>query len=594
MKNGFPFPFLAITLFTVFASLTCPRYGTSSEPPDEIHRSNRILTHDPIIEVKIDGTVQVHVKTTKPCTGGLAYLGLMTLHAELEYPVYRVTGETSPINANTLLFEFSLRELENKAMDEINRQGNQNAHVALRLCLFGDKLYTLDRIFAYRRSLSDEYNRSTALIEGPFVDWVTDSSAVLSWKFDQPSDCRLDVDPGQISQEYAPPGKRYEVLLLNLLPSAKYKYAITWDGHNQLKTTVHREFRTAPPTGSDRPFNFAVLSDARASQGAGDRSVEGVNQRILQALLNRAYNLDVSLFLFPGDLVSGYTSEVVDLESQYRSWKRAVAPVGSRIPIYEGMGNHDVTARFFEGSKIRDCAPRSGEEASEVIFAHHFVNPTNGPDPTHPDHPPYRENVYSFDWGNCHFTMLNNNYMQKGSGESVANLRGEIEGTLRPEQLTWLDEDLKAARQRRMRYLFVFAHEPAFPNGGHTEDAMWWEGVIPEVVRMRNTFWKILCEYNVLAAFFGDEHNFSLSYIDETVDSEFDVPVWQIVTGGAGAPYYLRDENVPWAGSVKSFYPYHHCCVINVADDSVVLNVITPEGILLESVQLTGSESLVE
>jgi hypothetical protein len=119
---------------------------------------------------------------------------------------------------------------------------------------------------------------------------------------------------------------------------------------------------------------------------------------------------------------------------------------------------------------------------------------------------------------------------------------------------------------------------------------MWWHGKIPEVVQMRDRFWKILCEYEVLAAFFGDEHNYSLTLIDDSVNPEFIVPIWQVVTGGAGAPYYIRDEGVPWAGSVRSFYPSQHGCFLSVAGDDVLMEVVTPEGVLLESVQLKGNE----
>jgi 3',5'-cyclic AMP phosphodiesterase CpdA len=573
---------LALTLFPYPA--TCAR----SDLPKEITRSQRILLREPTIDVNAEGMLRIRVETVVPVSNGRAYLGLPSFDSRLQYPVYRIRGKTILAEADSLLFEFDLNKLERKTLERSPHRESHTVKVALRICLFGDDLYTIDRVFSYSHSSEGEFQRSVALIEGPFVDWVTDSGAVLSWKFDKPVRCKLDVSPGRLHFESPHPKQGFEVSLVNLIPATRYSYTITWTESPQPPNTFRGVFQTAPPAASSKPFKFAVLSDSRATYGAGDRSVEGVNQRTLQALLNQAYSRDVSLIVIPGDLVSGHTSDVTDLETQFRSWKRTVAPLGSRIPIYEGLGNHDVTARFFEGSRSKDYIPRSGDEASEVIFADHFVNPTNGPDPVGPEFPPYRETVYSFDYGNSHFTILNSNYMQKGSGESVAGQPGEREGTLRPEQLDWLGEDLKSARLRGLKHLFVFVHEPAFPNGGHAEDAMWWDGKFPEVVQMRDKFWKILCEYEVLVVFCGDEHNYSLTLIDDSVNPEFTVPVWQVVTGGAGAPYYIRDEGVPWAEAVRSFYPSQHGCFLSVAGDDVLMEVVTPEGVLLESVQLKG------
>ncbi|TKJ36835.1 hypothetical protein CEE37_14720 [candidate division LCP-89 bacterium B3_LCP] len=553
---------------------------------DEVHYSNRFLAEEPQIKIAENGTVHIRIRTTQPCSGGRAYLGIVPDVAELGYPAFRRRGVLSQPDAVTLIFEFDLTKLEREVFDLNRYIKRRGGHLNLRVLVFAERLYTIDRVFAYRRTVDDKYYKSTAIVEGPIIDCVTDTSAIISWEFDKPSFCNVEFSPGDsvIGCEKA---RRFEVSISGLIPSQTYTYSITWHDEDVTRSSRHYTFETAPPAGVDDPFRFAVLADGRGSYGAGERYVEGVNKRTMEALLNHIYNQDVSFITFPGDLVNGYISDPKDLEYEYRSWKRVVQPIAGRIPIYEGMGNHDITAHFFEGDREDDCIPRLGPEAAEVIFAKHFVNPLNGPIPRNPEDPPYSENVYSLDWGNSHFVMLNTNYFQKGSGKSVAHKRGDREGNLRQEQLDWLDDDLRNARDRGQKHLFVFTHEPAFPNGGHKHDAMWWNGNIPEVIEVRNKFWRILCNYGVLAAFFGDEHNFSLAKIDSTVNKDFSIPVWQIVTGGAGAPYYNHDTDVPWAHTVKSFYPLNHYCLVEVNSSDVLLKVYSAEGTLVESVKLS-------
>ncbi|MEL6759901.1 MAG: hypothetical protein AAFP04_05810, partial [Myxococcota bacterium] len=139
----------------------------------------------------------------------------------------------------------------------------------------------------------------------------------------------------------------------------------------------------------------------------------------------------------------------------------------------------------------------------------------------------------------------------------------------------------------KARHLFVFTHEPAFPNGGHVQDAMWYRGRIPEVLERRDAFLEILFRHEVLAVFFGDEHNYSRTRIDSTLDPKYAGRLWQIITGGAGAPYYARDLTVPWARNVESFEPVHHVVVVDVRGENVWLRAVTTQGETVDAVELT-------
>jgi hypothetical protein len=209
-----------------------------------------------------------------------------------------------------------------------------------------------------------------------------------------------------------------------------------------------------------------------------------------------------------------------------------------------------------------------------------MTNPANGPHlPAGSDDPTYIENVYSFDYGNSHFVMLNNNYKDL-RGTSDDSEKGKIIG----RQLEWLRRDLASASQKGHENIFVFFHEPAFPNGGHLGDSMHHNGN-EAYVKPRNEFWRLLCQHNVVAVFCGHEHNYSRTLIDKKVDESFSRPIWQIVTGGGGAPFH-NQERSPWRRSVRFFSPRQHYCLITVSGRRVELRVYDPQGNLIEGADL--------
>jgi 3',5'-cyclic AMP phosphodiesterase CpdA len=166
---------------------------------------------------------------------------------------------------------------------------------------------------------------------------------------------------------------------------------------------------------------------------------------------------------------------------------------------------------------------------------------------------------------------------------------------LLPGQLDWLEKDLTAARSARARHLFVFVHEPAFPNGGHIADSLWGGGRDPEAVSARDRLWTIVTQAGASAVFSGHEHNYSRTLIDSktpvhrdgTANAAFAKPTWQITQGAAGAPFYPRDSNVPWAKSVKKFVAHTWSyCLVQVRGPRVTLETYSYTGELLDLSEL--------
>jgi 3',5'-cyclic AMP phosphodiesterase CpdA len=395
----------------------------------------------------------------------------------------------------------------------------------------------------------------------------------------------LDASGGAVTWEWQ---------LTDLEPETEITYRIILEdpetGAALPSSSASLAFRTAPEPGSHAPFRFAVMSDSRAGPADPLANVEGVNWRALRRLMAEANRQDVRLILFPGDLVNGYTASPLDFNRQLRSWRHAVEPVAALTPIFEGMGNHEAVgpaqaanARYLQRAHTDDNSP-------ERLFSAQFVNPANGP--ASPERigdlegPPYGETVYSFDWGNAHFVSVNSNHWWMSPYGDSDFTQGNREGSVMDGQLAWLDADLAAARERGQRHLFVYTHEPMFPNGGHLGDAMYWGGEIPEVLAMRDRLVEILTRHGVLAVFHGDEHNYSRTLIDSSVTEAASQPLWQITTGGAGAPYYSQ-EQTPWSDKVEAFSVQIHLVLVQVEGDEVTVLAVSETGQRLDGAVLT-------
>lgn len=414
---------------------------------------------------------------------------------------------------------------------------------------------------------------------GPVVDRVTPSGAVISWTTDGATAGAVilhDADGPLRTVRSTATGTRHEVRLGELSPDTRYRYyALAVDRRGEWVLSRGATFRTAPPPGpSAEPLSFVVFSDSRSGHGSGDDRHAGTNKRVLEGLLWRALLERPRFIACIGDLVDGATTEPGSYRWELESWLRITTPMGAYVPIYEAMGNHEALYDMWEVGWVVD---RQSPPNAESIFADLFVNPDNGPAPAHADAPPYRENVYSFDVGPVHLAVVNTNYWYRSHHhrpDHPAGQGGHREGWLTDEQLDWLDQDLAAAGRRGQRHLFVATHEPGFPNGGHVRDGMYWHGRWPDILAQRDRLYRIMSQRGVTVIFNGDEHNYSRTLVDAELVAGMQRPVWQIISGAAGAPFYAQDHSVPWVDHVTRFDARQHFVAVHVAGDVARIEAI--------------------
>lgn len=581
----------------------------------------------------------IEFETRVPTPPALVRYGPFIFDGTVEEPVYRriayepAAGDTL-IKRHRVLVDVS--RLESGLYDTGLVAGGGGV-IAYRVEVFDPDWQTSllhDRRFRYARAgdpKTGEYRVAETMTLGPFVDLVGPHSFVVSWETDTPSEGAVIVGDSIFAD--AASEVSHEIVVDGLEPGALYEYRVRYGA--DAAETPRYSVRTAPPPGADG-FRFAFASDSRGGAGGGAQEIEGVNHAALRAVFGGVAREGADLMLFGGDLVDGYTSSEDYFRDQLESWKRAAGRVGFSLPIYEGMGNHEEMGDYFdtpdpehEGKRIILFRDRGGDSSAEAVFADEFVNREGSAygfgepvaearecDAGSTTGPSYAENVYSLNYGNAHFVSINTNYWftgvqtgartvrypsdRDGTALALRVLGGNREGYVLPNQLEWLERDLDAAdADPNIDWVFVFTHEPAFPNGGHLWDAMFWgdagkghEGglndataPLGDVIDMRNRFWGIVSRHDkVVAVMFGDEHNYSRTLIDSEVDPSFARPVWQIVSGGAGAPFYVQDTSVPWASSVRAFSPVNHYCLFAVQEGRVSLTVRATTGTVIDEV----------
>jgi hypothetical protein len=568
---------------------------TNTPEPTPLETTNLILQREPWVEVAEDGNVTIRWETRDPEPGGAVYWGITMPDQRFAQARYRKSSRESleaPATEHSVTFR--VRSLEDHHYD-VSHLADGGGVIEYRVdqrsnALATSRLY--DRRFAYEHTSETTVRRVPTVIEGPFVDYQGGGTFVVSFDVDHrvlPAVVWSASDGQSGSVLATEAGTHFELALPQLPPDVRVAYQILLRGHDN-DVFAQRAWDFGTQAGVETPVRFAVMSDSRSGYGSGEASYEGTNLTTIRRFFADSIRQGAQFIVFPGDLADGYVSIPGDLELQYGAWKDSSELAGRMLPIFEGMGNHDVVVDAFTNGVQRD---RSGDLNSQSLFSAHFVNPTNGPTRESEAAPAYGETVYSWDWGAHHFVMLNTNYWWTSLYDVAAEaaVAGEFnrEGYLMDEQMRWLDADLAAARARGMQEIILFAHEPPFPNGGHTDDAMYWRGN-PAAVARRDELVDIMLRHRVTAIFTGDEHNYSRTRIDSSISPAFEGRTWSIVTGGCGAPYYAHETGLPWSDNVEYFSGQQHYVLVDLDGSGTRVQVFNETGELMESAALSLSE----
>ena len=457
------------------------------------------------------------------------------------------------------------------------------------------------------------YSPGLSIVEGPFINKVSEQEVFISFKTNKQCTPEIEVN-GQKYQAIQMMGNpigdlHHEIRIHHLEPGTTYPYTVRYGKFQETYS-----FKTAPHAGSRKTFVFGYTSDCRGGAGGGEREVFGVNAYIMKKMAALAVYENAAFFQFTGDMIDGYSSNIGETQLQYANFKRTIEPWWHYIPFNIGPGNHEaVLSVFNDGSKYGVSVDKFpfNTKSAERTFADAFVNPENGPfseddaiyDPksNQQDFPPYKETVYYYTYDNIAMIVLNSNYWYAPSTDKIPEIGGNPHGYIMDNQLKWLEETInKFENDPNTDHIFVTIHTPAFPNGGHANNDMWYFGnnkirptvsgrpVEKGIIERRDEFLDIIINNSLktVALLCGDEHNYSRLkltkktpiYPENYTGKKLKIsrPFWQITNGSAGAPYYGQ-EQLPWSSFVEKFSTQYALMLFKIDGDRVSLRVINPD-----------------
>lgn len=550
------------------------------------------LKGQPQVRFTKDGEFEITFETSEPTPPAVVYGGISDITEELDYNRYRsffAEDKKSQELRTQHTVKVNVRELT-RQMYNTKYEPRITWRAEVYLPKKQSSRFFEGRVYFDPKTFGDTVN----VPFGPFVEQVTTQSAVIYFETDRPTRGQVAINGKTFPEDGET--TQHQVLVSGLEPGKSYEYHVT-AGPTKVRPYSFR-------TDDGESFQFAAMVDCREGVGGGMINNYGVNADSMTHLVTDCYRRGADLILFAGDLINGYTTDQDDFVNMINSFRSIMGPVQAHIPVYEGMGNHEVLADAWDVKGKRVRIDKGEGRGAEELFAALFCNPENGPEPEHPQAPTYKENVYAITQGHSRIIMLNNNYWWSSDPHKYG---GNLEGLVLPKQLAWFKQQIaEADADPNIHTIFVAAQEPAFPNGGHTNDAMWWAGgdtnrdgkvddKDAKIVQNRNELWETMASTPKMVAFItGDEHAYARLYVDDNTSvgiktksdgstAVFKHPVWQVTSGGAGAPWYDKQINLPWSPNLVRHSTQPHYAYFDVQPDSVKLEAYSQTGERLDS-----------
>ena len=344
--------------------------------------------------------------------------------------------------------------------------------------------YPTFNLIAFFALIFCDNSYSQTVIRGPYLQLGTDTSMVIKWRTDIPTESKVwyDSNPTSLNSSVFRNGNRtdHEVIINNLTPATKFFYAIG-DGSNQLAGgDLDHYFMTFPVQGSSSTTRVWVL---------GDAGWKNDNQRAVRdGYYNLVGNNHTDLVLLLGD--NAYP-EGTDQDFQFAMFENMYEAKLINSVWFPSPGNHDMES----ASSMTETGP----------YYEIFTCPTNGEAGGFPSG---TEAFYSFDFGNIHFVSLDSDDTPRGTDDPMYQ---------------WLQNDLD---QNTSEWIVAFWHHP--PYSGTDSDH---SGISTS---MRTNFAPLFESYGVDLVLSGHTHNYQRSLLINShygLSTTFDTTLHGIDTG---------------------------------------------------------------
>ena len=347
--------------------------------------------------------------------------------------------------------------------------------------------------------------RDRGIVRGPILADLGTRSATIAVETDAgvPATLEWGTTDALGTQLTSPPGKRHRFELAELPANGDIYYRVRAGAS---RSPVHT-FHTLPGPGA--VLRIGVYGDVRGGHAT--------HRRLVGQMLREG----LDLIAVTGDMVLHGADEA--------DWQRFFAVTRellAQVPYLPAVGNHDL-----------------GWGGARADADHIFTLP-----PGPPGRPPHTY-WYSREIAGVHLVFLDSNAYD------------------RPEQETWLESELAAARARGVRAILVFTHDGPYARGYHGGSAV-----------ARDRYVPIFAKHRVDLVFSGHDHLYQRGEHRG---------VRYIVSGGGGAPLYGIRCGVPGRprcaveDGMRAVAKEHHYVVLTIGRDLEVC-ARRPDGTLLE------------
>ncbi len=272
----------------------------------------------------------------------------------------------------------------------------------------------------------------------------------------------------------APAGAcQYEARVTGLEPDTKYFYAV-FDGDTPLAAAdATRYFRSLPTPGTARDCTFWIVGDS----GTGQRPQKAVHTAARNWLAKNNLTLDV--YTHVGDMAYNNGKDLEFTDNFFKIYEETMR----QTVCFAAMGNHEGHSSngalgigpFFDAY----ACPKEGESGGV---------------------PSGTESYYSYDFGRCHFIVLNSHDLDRRDTAAMAR---------------WLKEDLSSLKPEKTDWTFAYWHHPPYTKGSHDSDKE------IQLIEMRKYIVPILDSHGVDVAFYGHSHIYERSML---VDGAYATP----------------------------------------------------------------------
>lgn len=305
------------------------------------------------------------------------------------------------------------------------------------------------------------------IIRGPYLQQATQSSVIVRWRTDLPTDSRVDFglpQTGLPSVEIKPEFTTdHTIKITGLSPETRYEYSIG-SYSNVLQQSPNLFFETLPVEGEEGSYEFVILGDC----GTGYPEQLDVKDAVVAA---RGHHYDGVILLGDNAYQSGFDSEY-----QNNFFAGKYNEIIENTVIWPCPGNHDYNNNL----------PLSPSPAYFDIFDLPTQAESGGVSSN-------TEKYYSYNFGNVHFVALDSYGEPRSASAAMAQ---------------WLQNDLSA---NSLPWVVAYWHHPPYTKGSHDSDNdNFLDG---ELVEMREEIIPILESFDVDLVLNGHSHSYERSFL---------------------------------------------------------------------------------